>query len=67
VDVDILDSVKACCEFLYPRLQAGGFLVFDDYGFPSCPGARQAVDRYFRDKREVPLVLPTGQAVVFRK
>lgn len=67
VDVDIHDSVKACCEFIYPRLQSGGFLVFDDYGFPSCPGARQAVDRYFRDKREVPLVLPTGQAVVFRK
>jgi len=66
VDVDIRDSVKACCEFIYPRLQSGGFLVFDDYGFPSCPGARQAVDRYFRDKREVPLVLPTGQAVVFR-
>lgn len=67
VDVDIRDSVKACCEFIYPRLQSGGFLVFDDYGFPSCPGARQAVDRYFRDKREVPLVLPTGQAVVFRR
>jgi len=66
VDVDIYDSVKTCCEFLYPRLQSGGFLVFDDYGFPSCPGTRQAVDRYFRDKREVPLVLSTGQAVVFK-
>jgi O-methyltransferase len=32
----------------------------------SCPGARQAVDEYFAARPEVPLVLPTGQAVVFR-
>jgi len=66
VDVDIHRSVADCCEFLYPRLVVGGFLVFDDYGFPSCPGARRAVDDFFNDKPEVPLVLPTGQAVVFR-
>ena len=40
-------------------------MIFDDYGFPTCPGARQAVDEFFADKREVPFVLPTGQAVVF--
>ncbi len=64
VDVDIYHAVRDCCAFIYPRLLPGGFMVFDDYGFPSCPGARQAVDEFFRDKPEVPLVLPTGQAVV---
>jgi len=66
VDVDIYRSIKDCCEFIYPRLQNGGFMVFDDYGFPTCPGARKAVDEFFEDKPEFPLVLPTGQAVVFR-
>jgi O-methyltransferase len=66
VDVDIYQSVLDCCEFIYPRLSAGGILVFDDYGFPSCPGARSAVDKYFLDKLEVPLVLPTGQAIVIK-
>jgi O-methyltransferase len=65
VDVDIHRSVLDCCTFIYPRLVTGGFLVVDDYGFPSCPGAREAVDSFFSDKPERPLVLPTGQAVIF--
>lgn len=66
VDVDIRQSVADCCQFIYPRLSVGGFLVFDDYGFASCPGARQAVDAYFVSREVVPLILPTGQAVVFK-
>jgi O-methyltransferase len=65
VDVDIYQSVLDCCDFIVPRMVAGGFIVFDDYGFPSCPGARQAVDDFFRERRERPLTLSTGQAVVF--
>ena len=67
VDVDLYRSVLDCCAFIVPRLTPGGFLVFDDYGFPSCPGARRAVDEFFRDRPERPLVLPTGQAVVFAR
>jgi len=66
IDVDIYQSVLDCCQFLYPRTVPGGFLLFDDYGFPSCPGARAAVDEFFRDKPEIPLVLHSGQAVVFK-
>src|SRR6185437_3108103 len=50
VDVDIYRSVWDCCEFIYPRLTPGGIMVFDDYGFPTCPGARKAVDEFFADK-----------------
>ncbi len=59
-------SVLDCCTFIYPRLTKGGFLIFDDYGFPTCTGARQAVDTYFADKQAVPLILSTGQAIVFK-
>lgn len=65
IDVDIYQSVWDCCAFIYPRLVAGGFMVFDDYGFPSCPGASKAVDDFFADKLEKPLILPTGQALIF--
>jgi O-methyltransferase len=41
-------------------------MVFDDYGLPSCPGARRAVDEFFARQPEVPLILATGQAVVFK-
>ena len=66
IDVDIYSSVIDCMEFIWPRLAAGGFVVFDDYGFPTCPGARKAVDEFFRSRSSVPICLPTGQAMVFK-
>ena len=66
VDVDIYSTVLACCEFIYPRLCVGGFMIFDDYGFASCPGARSAVDEFFLERTAIPLSLQTGQALVFK-
>lgn len=66
IDVDLYRSVRDCCEFIYPRLVPGGMMIFDDYGYPSCPGARRAVDDFFSTKPEVPLVSPTAQALVFK-
>ena len=64
VDLDIYQSILAACEFVYPRLVPGGLMVFDDYGFWSCPGAREAVDEFFSARPEAPFALPTGQALV---
>jgi O-methyltransferase len=66
IDLDIYSAIKSSCEFFYPRLQSGAVLVFDDYGYPSCPGARLAVDEFFADKLEAKLVLPTAQCVVHK-
>jgi O-methyltransferase len=66
IDVDIYQAVTDCCHFILPRLAVGGAVVFDDYGFATCPGARQAVDEFFASTPFVPLVLPTGQAIVFK-
>ena len=64
IDVDIFKSTFDCCEFIYPRLVPGGFLLFDDYGFPRCPGAKKAVDEYFSHTPETPTILSTRQALV---
>jgi O-methyltransferase len=66
IDVDIYHSVMDSLTFIWPRLTRGGFLVMDDYGFPTCPGARAATDEFFADKTSLPLCLPTGQAVIFK-
>jgi O-methyltransferase len=66
IDVDIYKSVIDCLEFIWPRLSFGGFIIFDDYGFPTCPGARTAVDEFFHAKAFYPLCLLTGQALVFK-
>ena len=66
IDVDIYKSVIDCCEFIYPRMVKGAVIIFDDYGFPTCPGAKQAVDEFFKDKKETPIILSTGQAFVIK-
>lgn len=66
VDCDIYESVLQCSSFFYPRMQPGGIIIYDDYGFPSCPGARLAVDSYYGNKPEHPVYLPTGQAVLVK-
>lgn len=66
VDLDIYSAIKGACEFFYPRMEPGGVMLFDDYGYPSCPGARMAVDEFFSGKPETVLVMPTGQASIVR-
>jgi O-methyltransferase len=66
VDLDIYRSYRDCLEFVYPRMIPGGFIICDDYGFPSCPGARQGTDEFFAHLPERPLVLATGQAVIVK-
>ena len=66
VDVDIYASALACCEFFHPRLSPGGAMIFDDYGYPSCPGVRQAVDEYCCNHDLQVLYLQSGQALLQR-
>ena len=66
IDVDLYRSVLDCCEFIYPRMNPGGVMVFDDYADPTCPGARKAVDGFFSDKPEVPLQMFGTSCVVHR-
>ena len=66
IDLDIYQGILDSLEFIWPRLSVGGFVVFDDYGFPSCPGARTAVDTFYTGKPYIPVSLPTGQAIVFK-
>jgi hypothetical protein len=66
IDVDLYEPTKDSIEFFYPRMSAGGVMIFDDYGTTSCPGAYKAVEEYMRDREEYILHLPTGQGVVIK-
>ena len=67
IDVDLYEPTKASLEFFFQRMVPGGIILFDDYGFESCPGAKAAVDEYFSANRERVIVLATGQAFVTRQ
>ncbi|MBL4757460.1 MAG: class I SAM-dependent methyltransferase [Rhizobiales bacterium] len=64
IDVDLFQPTWDSLEYFYPRLSPGGIVLFDDYGFLSCPGAKKAVDDFFADKPEQIVSLSTGQALV---
>jgi O-methyltransferase len=44
IDVDVYQSAKDVLEWVWPRLSPDGIVVFDDYGFPACPGVAQLVN-----------------------
>lgn len=67
VDADLYRSVLDACVFFWPGLIPGGAMVFDDYGFASCPGAKKAVDEFFPARTDsTGLYLPTGQYLAFK-
>lgn len=43
IDVDTYQSAKEVFEYSWPRVQVGGAVIFDDYGFWTCEG----VTKYF--------------------
>jgi O-methyltransferase len=52
IDVDLYQSVIDCLEFSYPRMASGAVIILDDYGAPTCLGAKQAADEFFTGKPE---------------
>ena len=67
IDVDLYRPTLDSLSFFYPRLQATGIILLDDYGFASCPGAKKAADELFAGKPEQIAMLPTGQAFIIKQ
>jgi O-methyltransferase len=42
--IDVYQSAKDVFDWVWPRLSPHGVVVFDDYGFPACPGVAKFVD-----------------------
>jgi O-methyltransferase len=54
IDVDVYQSAKDVFHWSWDRLSSGGVAVFDDYGFPACPGVTKFVnEQRGRDDRLV--------------
>jgi O-methyltransferase len=66
IDVQQEQPTRDSLEFFYPRMNTGGIIVFDDYGFTTCPGARHAIDDFMQEKFEPIVDLPTGSAFIVR-
>jgi len=67
IDVDLYQPTYDSFAFFYERTVKDGMIVCDDYGFESCPGARKAMDDFFKDKPEHIIHLSTGQSFVIKQ
>ena len=67
IDVDLYEPTRDAVRFFYPRLQTGGILYFDDYGYETFPGAKQAVDEFLQGEQpSFFLDLPMGSAFLIK-
>ena len=66
IDVDLYQPTLDSIKFFYPRVNRGGLIVCDDYGFSSCPGATQAVTEFMADKPEWVISPPCGGCFVIK-
>ncbi|MCK5214109.1 MAG: class I SAM-dependent methyltransferase [Candidatus Omnitrophica bacterium] len=67
IDVDMYQPIKDSLEFFYPRVVENGIIVFDDYGCLAFPGAKKAVDEFMKDKNDLFLPLPSGEAFLVKR
>lgn len=66
IDVDLYTPTLESLKFFYDRLVKNGIILLDDYGFKSCPGAKEAADNFFKDKEPI-IKLTTGQAFIVKE
>jgi len=67
VDVDLYEPTRDSIAFFYPRVVAGGVMLFDDYGSAMCPGAAKAIDEFMADRPEPLVEVPTQQAFLIKR
>lgn len=46
IDTDFYEAVVQSLAWFWSRMNDGGIIVFDDYGWPNCPGVKQALEEF---------------------
>jgi hypothetical protein len=60
IDVDLYEPTRDSLAFFYDRLNPGGVIVCDDFGFSTCPGATLACREFLNDRPEKMIALASG-------
>ena len=68
LDCDLAQPTAAGLTFFYPRLSRGGLFILHDYSSGHWSGCAQAVDAFFKDKPERPVLMPdkSGTAILVK-
>lgn len=68
LDCDLQQPTAAGLDYFYPRLSPGGLFILHDYCSGHWNGCARAIDAFFKDKPERPVLIPdkSGTAVVVK-
>jgi O-methyltransferase len=67
VDLNDVTAETGALEVLFDRITPGGMLIFDDYGWKTYAGQKQAADEFALRKGYTILEMPTGQGLLVKK
>lgn len=67
IDLNSATPTIAALNYFWPRMVAGGVVLFDDYAWPGYEDTRNLVLAWLKDKDGTLLPLPTGQALIFKR
>lgn len=65
-DLDLYEPTLFSLKKIYNQIIKGGVILFDDYGFNSCPGVKLAVDEFFKNRKENVVEISSGQAFIIK-
>lgn len=66
IDVDLHDPTLESYNFFYPRMETGAIIICDDYGFGTCPGCTEAVNKFMQDKPERLIYPASGGCILIK-
>jgi hypothetical protein len=67
IDLNAAEPELAALELIFDRMQAGGMIVFDDFGFSRYRETHDLEVRFMRDKGLSILESPTGQGIFIKR
>ncbi len=66
IDVDTYNSAKEVVDWIWGRLNIGGIIVFNDYGFPMTQGITALVNSYKSDMDKIVIHNYNGNGIVIK-
>ena len=67
IDMNCALPEKAALEYFWPRMQHGGIILLDDYGWRGYENQKRIHDEFARSVGTEVLPLPTGQGIILAK
>jgi O-methyltransferase len=67
IDVDVYQSAKDVVDWVWSKLQPGGIVVYDDYGFDRCGGITRYVEEQMACQGRYVIHNLNGHAIVVKR